>query len=89
MSIFGYLYEHANMFSLFGDVTDSDKTLFLHWLNRRSLIPPLEELLPFASVLCFLIGRLSSWTLSAGSISVYYISVRPFAPFLEFKTDFQ
>lgn len=62
MSISGYLYEHANMFSLFGDVTHSDKTLFLHGLNRRSLIPPLKDLLPFASVLCFLIGRPSSWT---------------------------
>ncbi len=33
MSTFDYLYEHANVFSLYNDVAGSDKILLLYWLN--------------------------------------------------------
>ncbi len=33
MFTFGYLYEHATCFQLYGDAAGSDKILLLYWLN--------------------------------------------------------
>lgn len=78
MYTFDYLYDHANVFSLYNDVAGSDKILLLFWLNLSLLIPPLKNycLSPLGLQYCVMLpvwAAVQLDTVLSGSIWVYYV----------------